>query len=89
MKGDGRNQEATLTRVESNVKRTEERETRATGVKPIHQIKKYGRLCIVLESRWRWGEKMEGWRGKTARGAEILQGRVERRDGVDERKEGK
>lgn len=34
------------------------------------------------------GEKMEGWRGKTARGAEILQGRVKRRDGVDERKEG-
>lgn len=33
------------------------------------------------------GEKMEGWRGKTARGAEILQGRVERRDSVDERKE--
>lgn len=31
---------------------------------------------------------MDGWRGKMAREAKILQGRVERRDGVDKRKEG-
>lgn len=30
---------------------------------------------------------MDGWRGKMAREAKILQGRVERRDGVDKRKE--
>lgn len=90
VEGDERNQlEANLIGAESKAERIEERKTGATSAKPRHQTRKYRRLCTALEQhRWRWGERMDGWRGKMAREAKILQGRVERRDGVDKRKEG-